>query len=196
MNFSEIKCMLNALKSKAELIDKRNGKNKQPLFSESLFIGPATHIGPCIDETLSIMKTLESTQDAHFSSTPCDKYLSPNLSQEKIQHLSEKLINQISAIQREIATQALRQKEKQTSRMTKNKLAVLQQDLKQHRIWRERLSQRLSNIREQLSQTHFPDNLDALNELASKTEERLTRCKQSQMNIEHQIHLLEKARNL
>ncbi len=195
MKFFEIKAMLNTLKSQAEVIDKRNGRNKQRLFNESLFFGSATQISPCIDQTLHIIKTLEKTQAADVSIAKCNKHQPSNLSHEKINHLSDKLISQIKAIQREIATQELRQKEKQTCRTSQNKLFLLQQDLAQHHIWQNRLNQRLNNIREQINQAEFTDNHDSLVQLAYKTENRLARCQQSQMRIEHQILLLEKARN-
>ncbi len=178
MPFKQIKEQINILYTQAEQLDKRLGERSKPLFNFSLFPCLSRLLTPCVNEAKKNLAQLENDKS--------------ELTEQQIEHLCNRLINQISAIQRELATADVRHKEKKFSHAPSTIISDLYQKLAQHQEWERRLQNMLYLAESNLAQCQKITDKQALQQHLVSTENRLYRCQQARQKIEIQIQQLER----
>lgn len=88
MDLSNLKAQLQTLANQAADIDRRRGESAKPLFDERLFTCLSRLLTPCVMEAQAVVTTLEREHSAG------------KLSGLRAEHLCEKLLNQIGALQK------------------------------------------------------------------------------------------------
>ena len=142
--FGQLSSLLEQLEQEATLLDNQRGEHHQALFDPKLFRCQSKLLTPY-------------TYEAHET---LDKILceqsSGSLSPDQAEFLSEKLLCQISAIKRELATTALRKSESTGKSFSQRNLNELYQSLAQHQQWEQRLKTLVKNKeQEHLSLIHI-----------------------------------------
>ncbi len=177
---AKLQQQLNALAQQAESVDKQRGESYRPLFDQSLFRCLSRYLSPCVNESLELLKTLQN-----------EKQLG-RLSSNHAEYLCGKLINQVAAIQREIATITIRRNEKLSANKPSVEIHQLYQNLAQHQNWQRQLEQKIRDAEQKLELNPTASNHREIKQYILTTEKRLDRCKDSTKKIEKQI--LEKER--
>lgn len=155
-------------------IDQKRGKHHLPLFDERLFYCKARLLEPCVEEAQNTLQSILREQQAS------------SLTTERAEYLTERLVDQIAAIQREISTTQIRRNEPKHHNYTQKPINDLYQNLAQHQEWERRLMEMVQAKEQALSHAAPLHHQAALNELVA-TELRLKRCKESKLRIEKQI---------
>ncbi|MFD2180139.1 primosomal replication protein PriC [Veronia pacifica] len=177
---SPIKQQLEQMAKHAADIDRKRGEGRRPLFDERLFKCRSKLLTACVNETQSIISTLEKEQQ------------SGKLSAARADHLCETLLNQVSALQREMATLGIREKEKHYAPKTSVSISQLYQDLAQHQGWERRLEDMVRDSETQLSQCDTLKEQQACQKKLLALEKRLSRCREAKARIEGRISFREK----
>ncbi|PKF51014.1 primosomal replication protein PriC [Enterovibrio nigricans] len=180
MDLTQLKSELQSLATKAADIDRRRGEGAKPLFDERLFTCLSRLLSPCVTEARSVVDTLEREKE------------SGRLSSLRAAHLCEKLVNQISALQREVATVSVRAKEKTYAPKMRSSISQLYQDLAQHQEWERRLSDMVRDAESKLGHCGSLSEQQAAQKLLLTTEKRLLRCREAKQKIESRISFREK----
>ena len=178
-DFSRLNNLLEQLKQNAAQLDRRRGEHHQPLFDEVLFHCHGKLLTPCVQEAQSTLTTILREQDAG------------KLTQPRAEYLTERLLAQISAIQRELSTQAIRKSEPKHSSYYRKPISDLYHDLAQHQEWERRLMEMVRDKQYAL------DSAPAFQKQVAQTalltvEQRLKRCQDAKAKIEKQITYREK----
>lgn len=180
MKLNLIKTQLDILCNQAQQIDQSRGENSKPLFDQKLFSCQTRLLLPCAREAQKILETLEQEQK------------NGHLSAERAEHLCEKLLNQISALKREMATLSIRQQEKRFSSKPNISINQLYQNLAQHQEWERRLENMVFDAQSQIDSSTDPIQRQALQQHMIASENRLARCRKAKYEIEMKITHLEK----
>ncbi len=180
MQFNQIKQKLDALLFQAEQLDKKRGESRKPLFDIRLFSCLSHLLSPCVKEAKKTWETVEKEQKQG------------RLTEAHASHLCEKLINQVSAIQRELATVAIRSKEKRFSFKPSLSKEQLHQKLIQHQEWEKQLKNMVLIAEKNFIQCQKITDRHVLQQHLLATEQRLIRCQKAKSQIEKQIQTLEK----
>ncbi|AUW37792.1 prepilin peptidase [Grimontia hollisae] len=180
MDLTSLKVQLQALANSAADIDRKRGESANPLFDERLFSCLARLLTPCVIEAKSVVDTIEREQ------------ANGRLTAMRAEYLCEKLLNQLGALQREIATQSLRQQEKAMAPKYGASISQLYQDLAQHQGWERRLSDMIRDAEARLDTcSSFIEQQQAQKQLLV-LEKRLARCKEARQKIEKRISFRER----
>lgn len=165
---------LDQLAMQAAQIDRRRKEHHQPLFDETLFHCKARLLVPCVKETQSTLETIIREQD------------SGRLTSLRAEYLTERLFAQVSALQRELATQPIRKNEPKHYSHYQRPINVLYQELAQHQDWERRL---MEMVRDKLAEleTASPFAQQNAQQALLSTEQRLERCRAAKLKIEKQI---------
>lgn len=178
-NYTTIEIMLEQLSKTAIDIDRRRGRQHFPLFDERLFGCRSHFLIPCINETKATLKSIQREEKADM------------LTAERAEYLTQMLVAQIEAIQREIATQRIRSNEPK-SKGSKRSIHEMYQDLAQHKEWEIRLIQMIQDQEYALQQTDsFGEQQEQQKKLLA-TEKRLERCRHAMLVLEKKITYREK----
>ncbi|WP_407330901.1 primosomal replication protein PriC [Enterovibrio sp. 27052020O] len=180
MDLTPLKAQLNTLTNQAAEIDKRRGENSKPLFDERLFHCHSRLLTPCVEEAKSVVDSLEQEQS------------SGRLSPQSAEHLCEKLLNQISALQREIATVSIRQKERSFAPKLGMSTRQLYHELAQHQNWERRLADMVRHAEADIAQRHTTAEDQQAQKNLLAVQNRLARCRESKKKIEARIAFREK----
>ncbi len=183
MSLTHLKDALHNMSIQAQAIDKRRGESLKPLFDDRLFSCLSRFLCPCIQEAKNLIEQFEKEQK------------SGRLSSIRASHLCEKLLNQVSALQREMATLSIREKEKRFSFKQTPPLYLLYQDLTQHQNWERRLEEKVRQI-----EAIFPYQTTQKNQIEIQkhlivTKERLSRCRKAKQKIESNIAFIQKKKS-
>lgn len=173
--FGRIKIVLNDLANTAKKLDAQRGVQSRTLFDDKLFRCRSRLLSPCVQEAFATYKTILSKNE---SSNNGKEALTPR----QAEYLTQQLIDQISAISREISTN-LRSENESTQRQS---LKTLQHNLIQHQEWEHRLKILVDEKQNIVSVTTI-DNKHAAVTALNTAKDRLTRCHQSKKEIEEQI---------
>ncbi|MDG3087677.1 primosomal replication protein [Vibrio hannami] len=179
VSFLQLTNLLEQLTLQAEQLDGKRGEHHHPLFDDRLFSTRSMLLTPYVDETRNLVVTLINEKD------------SGQLTPEHAEYLTDKLLDQISAIQLELNTQELRKSEAKPRGYYKKPICLLYQDLAQHQEWERRLKELVrakEKEAEQAPPTLKPQALKAL----INAEKRLERCIAAKANIEKQIYKRER----
>ncbi|MFG0772921.1 primosomal replication protein [Vibrio plantisponsor] len=178
-DLSRLNLIIEELKSTAALIDRTRGEHYRPLFDDTLFHCHGKLLTPCVIETESTLNAILREQKAG------------KLTQPRAEYLTERLLAQIGAIQREMSTQAIRKKEPKHYRDTRKPISDLYQDLAQHQDWERRLMLLVQDKQMAVEGTFGADKTSAQQALLA-AEQRLKRCQEAKTKIEKQITFREK----
>ncbi|PMH76439.1 primosomal replication protein [Vibrio cyclitrophicus] len=177
--FSKLKNVIDTLIGHCSQVDKSRGAYHQALFDRTLFKSRAFILLPYALEAQTTYHTVLREQATN------------QLTASRANYLTEKLTNQIAAIQRELANHDLRLDRK--SKSGKN-LNDLYNELAQHQDWQKRLVDlvRVRKLAFDSAHRHSKKKADEAWQLAK---ERLERCEDSMKNIERLINLENPKRN-
>ncbi|MGF1687662.1 primosomal replication protein [Photobacterium japonica] len=174
-DLSRLEQIVSQLAQQATQVDKQRGVGRRPLFDEQLFHCRSKQLMPCIHEIRHEIEALRSEQDAG------------RLLPARTRHVCERIVAQIQAVQRELATLDIRKNEPKPQRSWRKPLHELYQELAQHQEWERRLEdmvrdkhQLLPRCTTQQEQLHTQREIVAL-------EARLTRCTAARVKIEVSI---------
>ncbi|MGF1682563.1 primosomal replication protein PriC [Photobacterium minamisatsumaniensis] len=160
--------------------DRQRGEAYRPLFDEQLFLCRSKLLTPCINEIRSEISALRNEQRAG------------RLLPSRTQHICEKIVAQIQAIQRELATQQIRKNEPKRGRGWRKPIHELHQDLAQHREWERRLSAMRRDKESMLNRCSTLAEQQTLQKEVLALEGRLTRCQTALAKLEKDINQRER----
>ncbi|MEZ8019321.1 primosomal replication protein [Vibrio splendidus] len=177
--FSKLKSVIDTLVGHCSQVDKARGAYHQALFDRTLFKSRAFILLPYALEAQTTYHTVLREQATN------------QLTASRANYLTEKLTNQIAAIQRELANHDLRLDRKSKSEKSLNDLY---NELAQHQDWQKRLIDlvRVRKLAFDSAPRHSKKKADEAWQLAK---ERLERCEDSMKNIERLINLENPKRN-
>lgn len=170
----QLNSTLEQLARQAADLDRSRGEHHQALFDERLFHGSARLLVPCVKEAQATLDTLIREQD------------NGKLTALRAEYLSERLLAQITALQRELATQAIRKKEPKHHSHFQKPINVLYQELAQHQDWERRLMEMVRDKQFALNSAP-PFAKQQAQQALLATEQRLERCRAAKVKLEKQI---------
>ncbi|MDR9828790.1 primosomal replication protein [Vibrio sp. FNV 38] len=179
VELSKINTLLDQLAAQAATVDHQRGEHHLPLFDEQLFQSRSRLLVPCVKESQSVADSIGREQD------------SGRLTKARAEYLTERLISQIGAIQRELSTVKIRSKEPKHYSHFRKPINVLYQELAQHQEWERRLSEMVLQKQHALNSAPAFYQQQAQQALLT-AEQRLERCKTAKLKIENQITYREK----
>ncbi|MCL9782328.1 primosomal replication protein [Vibrio sp. S4M6] len=179
MQLQDIKITLDNLLKQAAVVDRQRGEHHQALFDSRLFHSKSRLLVPCVEEAKATLDSLMREQAAE------------KLTAQRAEFLTERLVAQIQAIQRELSTQSIRRDEPKHYHHFRKSINQLYQELAQHQEWERRLKDMVRAEELALSQASFHQQSQAQQKLI-KTEQRLKRCQESKLKLEKQITFREK----
>ncbi|MDK9736593.1 primosomal replication protein [Vibrio sp. D404a] len=171
--FNQLAKILETLIGHCQQVDGARGAYHQPLFDSTLFKSRAKVLMPYALETQSNYKRILS------------ELANGQLSAARASHLTEKLTNQIAAIQRELANYDLRDDRQLNQTSSTNQLYNA---LSQHQDWQRRLSSLVQQKRTALDSAPAYQKEQA-EKAWQLTTERLERCEESMKKIQRQLDL-------
>lgn len=172
--FNDIADKLDGLSKQAAQRDRIKGEHHQALFDEHLFKCRARLLVPCVTETKSTYQSIMREQQAK------------RLTQLRAEHLTQLLLAQLEAIQRELATQNIRHNEIKHRSYYRKPISELYQDLSQHQEWEMRLRDSVLQKNNQVNSCSSFERAQTQKELLV-VEQRLERCQAAKLKIEKQI---------
>lgn len=172
--FSQLSPLLEQLEQDAAQLDFNRGEHHGPLFDKKLFHCQSKLLAPCVYEAHETLDKILNEQ------------LSGSLTTEQAEFLAERLLCQVSAIKRELATQSLRVSEPTGRSFSQRSLNDLYQSLAQHQEWEQRLKALVQNKESEHKYAEPRDKSLAAQTLQS-ARRRLQRCQQAKIKIEKQI---------
>jgi len=173
-DFSGLIQHLEKMSQQAANLDRRRGEHHQPLFDERLFHCRARLLLPCVEEAKATYQSIEREQ------------ASGRLTATRAEYLSEQLLAQMAAIQREISTVTVRSNEIKHSSHFRKPINQLYQELAQHNEWERRLKEMVLEKQRELDKAPAFLQQEAQKALMT-TEQRLLRCQQAKHKLENQI---------
>lgn len=173
-SFSELKQKLEQMKFDAAHLDRQRGEHHLPLFDSSLFTCRSRFLTPCVEEATATFSAIEREQQQKL------------LTAQRAEYLTERLLAQISAIQRELSTSHFRKDEPKHSSYYRKPISQLYQELSQHKEWERRLMDMVLDKHKALEQAAGFNRSNAQRAVL-QTEQRLERCRQAIIKIEKQI---------
>ncbi|KLV09213.1 prepilin peptidase [Photobacterium aquae] len=174
-DLQRLEALVADLSAQATLVDKTRGEAARPLFDEHLFRSRSKLLAPCVNEIRNEIQALNREQ------------LTGHLLASRTQHVCEKIVAQIQAIQRELATQQIRKNEPKPRQGWRKPVQQLYQDLAQHQEWERRLADTLRDKEMLLSRTTSPSERQQLQQAVLAYEGRLNRCRAALVKIEKAI---------
>ncbi|WP_070963019.1 primosomal replication protein PriC [Vibrio sonorensis] len=179
MNLEALSQTIDKLSEDAAHLDRQRGEHHQPLFDQQLFHCKAKLIVPCVSELRSTYHSIVREKE------------SGKLTSLRAEFLTERLLAQLTAIQRELATVTIRKKEPKHYTHFRKPINELYQELAQHQEWERRLKDMVKEKEFALSSAPPFQQANAQKALIA-TEQRLKRCQQAKLNIEKKITFREK----
>ncbi|AJR07892.1 prepilin peptidase [Photobacterium gaetbulicola] len=180
LDFQRLEDLATQLADEAANTDSKRGEAQRPLFDEQLFHCRSKLLVPCVEE---IREEILALSREHSQG---------KLNPSRTQHICERIVSQIQAVQRELATQQIRKNEPQRTRSRRKPIYELKQDLAQHQVWAKRLANMQRHKERALSQCRSADEQQVLQNEAATLAERLRRCKIALAKIEKQISMRER----
>ncbi|MBY3787195.1 primosomal replication protein [Photobacterium carnosum] len=180
IDLSRLKTLIEQLQHQAEEADRLRGEAQRPLFDQQLFRHRSKLLAPCVTEIAQELATLQKEQQAG------------RLLPERTQHLCEKLIAQINAIQRELATQHIRKNEPKQAAKWQRSINDVYQDLNKHKDWERRLKLMLREKESLLSRCSSQFEQQQSQKEILALEGRISRCQAALITLENEINRRER----
>ncbi|MGF1759402.1 primosomal replication protein [Photobacterium sagamiensis] len=174
-DLARLEAIIVQLTTEAAQIDRRRGEASRPLFDEQLFRCRSKLLTPCVDEIHSEITALRKERQAG------------KLQASRTQHICEKVIAQIQAVQRELATLKIRKNEPKRPGSWRRPINELYQDLSQHKDWERRLATMLRDKELLFSHCSTIAEQQKLQKEILALEGRLSRCRTAMVKIEKSI---------
>jgi len=171
---NQLQSTLEQLAVNAAALDRDRGEHHQPLFDERLFQSRSKLLVPCVKETQSTLESIIREEQAG------------KLTAMRAEYLTERLLAQIAAIQRELATTRIRKQEPKHKSYFQKPINELYQHLAQHQEWERRLMEMVRD-KELALQYAPPFQQQAAQQALIATEQRLKRCQEAKLKVEKQI---------
>lgn len=175
IDLSRLQLIVDQLKQQAAEADRLRGEAQRPLFDQQLFKNRSKLLSPCVTELAQELANLRKEQQAN------------KLIPERTQHICEKLIAQIHAIQRELATKKIRKSEPKQYTQWQRPLNDTYQDLNQHKDWERRLKSMLRDKELLLSRCNSMFEQQQLQKEILALEGRINRCQAALKKLETEI---------
>lgn len=172
--------ILEQLAVEAAKIDRQRGEASRPLFDEQLFFCRSKLLTPCVNEVRSEISALQREHKAG------------KLLPTRTQHICEKVVAQIQAIQRELATQQIRRREPKPQYKRRRPIHQLYQDLAQHQDWERRLAAMQRDKEALIGQCSTLAAQQKQQKEVLALEGRLSRCRTALAKIEQEISARER----
>ncbi|WP_408900314.1 primosomal replication protein PriC [Photobacterium piscicola] len=180
IDLSRLQTLIEQLQHQAEEADRLRGEAQRPLFDQQLFRHRSKLLTPCVVEITQELATLQKEQQAG------------KLLPERTQHMCEKLIAQINAIQRELATQHIRKNEPQQAAKWQRSINDVYQDLNKHRDWERRLKAMLRDKESLLNRCGSQLEQQQAQKEILALEGRISRCQAALITLENEINRRER----
>jgi primosomal replication protein N'' len=181
MDLSHLQSVIESLEKQAMALDEQRGEHHAPLFDPILFHCKAHSLVPCVSELKETYCEIIKTQKQG------------RLTPEQATYLTERLMNQLVAIQREFSTSALRRTETHHSVRSGVSLNALYQELAQHQDWERQLQNMIFDQSAQLESNELSFTQKSLCQRKLLTlEQRLSRCQQAKQQLENKISAKER----
>ncbi|OAN18536.1 prepilin peptidase [Photobacterium jeanii] len=174
-DLSKLKSLVSQLQLEAAKVDRQRGEAYRPLFDEQLFLCRSKLLTPCVDEISHEISALEREQKAG------------KLQVARTAHMCEKIVAQVQAVQRELATQQVRQREPRRADNYRRPIHELYQDLAKHQDWERRLKATTQDKTLMLNHCQSLAEQQKLQQEITAFEGRIQRCKAAIAKIEKQI---------
>ncbi|HDM8224134.1 TPA: primosomal replication protein [Vibrio campbellii] len=179
MNIKQLSESLNQMSNQAAMLDRQRGEHHVPLFDERLFHCRSRFLTPCVKEANATLDAIIREQNEG------------KLTALRAEYLTERLVAQITAIQREISTTKIRKGEIKHSSHFRKPINVMYQELAQHQEWARRLREMV--LEKQIAVEMAPSFARAeAQKVLLTTEQRLERCEAALLKLENQITHREK----
>lgn len=175
---NKLKSYLEQLLNDAKQLDERPFTNNKALFDRVLFKCGSRKLTPYVKEAFLTYTAIQQTQEQNL-----DKI-------EQIEHLTTRLLNQISALKREIATHQLRCGQQTSCNNTTATLSELYSQLAQHNEWERRLIEMVCT-KDASWRAASGKNKSQAKQTLVVVEQRLARCQKSKKAIKMDIQLIE-----
>ncbi|BCN24627.1 primosomal replication protein [Vibrio alfacsensis] len=179
MNIKQLSDNLEHMSKQAAMLDRQRGEHHVSLFDERLFHCRSRLLVPCVKEASATLDAIIREQKEN------------KLTALRAEYLTERLVAQISAIQREISTTKIRKGEIKHSSHFRKPINVLYQELAQHQEWARRLREMVLDKQRSLDSSPSFARAEAQKVLLA-TEQRLARCEAALLKLENQITYREK----
>ena len=179
MNIKQLSESLEQMSNQAAALDRQRGEHHVPLFDERLFHCRSRLLVPCVKEATATLDSILREQKEE------------KLTALRAEYLTERLVAQITAIQREISTTKIRKGEIKHSSHFRKPINVLYQELAQHQEWARRLREMVSEKERAVEMAPSFARAEAQKVLLA-TEQRLQRCEAALLKLENQITHREK----
>lgn len=161
---SQIEYRLKQFSIQAATLDAQRGAQRHILFDEKLFTCRARLLVPFVNEADKTFKALIREQESN------------QLSPQRALYLTQTLMDQISAISKELAANAINYQA--------NVVNTLHQDLLQHIDWEKRL---IELVKENQLACVESNNKQLAEHKLKAAKDRLKRCQESKSSIEKKI---------
>ncbi|CAH1540826.1 Primosomal replication protein N prime prime [Vibrio rotiferianus] len=179
MNIKQLSESLEQMSNQAAALDRQRGEHHVPLFDERLFHCRSRLLVPCVKEATATLDSIVREQKEK------------KLTALRAEYLTERLVAQITAIQREISTTKIRKGEIKHSSHFRKPINVLYQELAQHQEWARRLREMVLEKERTVEIAPSFARAEAQKVLLA-TEQRLQRCEAALLKLENQITHREK----
>ncbi|KJG58713.1 prepilin peptidase [Photobacterium kishitanii] len=180
IDLSRLQTLIEQLQHQAAETDRVRGEAQRPLFDQQLFRHRSKLLTPCVTEIAQELATLQKEQQAG------------RLLPERTQHVCEKLIAQIHAVQREFATQQIRKNEPKQAVSKRRSINEIYQDLNQHRDWERRLKSMLRDKETLLNRCGSQFEQQQSQKEVLVLEGRISRCQTAIVKLEEEINRRER----
>ncbi|WP_038178596.1 primosomal replication protein PriC [Vibrio rhizosphaerae] len=175
IDLSRLHDLIFSLEPQVTQLDEQRGEQQYPLFDPQLFRCKSQLLGPCLSELKNTYREIVQSHEHQRLTTTQATYL------------TEKLLNQLNAIQRELATAELRKKESH-GLPRETSVSALYQELAQHQDWERRLQEMIFEQEQQLeAKPMTPTEKKSCQQAILALEQRLIRCQKSRQRIENKI---------
>lgn len=179
-DLQRLETLIDQLGKDAAQLDRTRGESERPLFDEHLFHCRSKLLTPCVNELRDEIRALRMERRTG------------RLEAARTQYVCEKLVSQIQAIQRELATQQIRKNEPKRTSGWRKPIHQLYQDLAQHQDWERRLAAMLRDKEHLLNRRTSLTERQTLQQEVLALGGRLTRCRAALRKIEKDISLQER----
>ncbi|SMY14985.1 MULTISPECIES: primosomal replication protein [Photobacterium] len=180
IDLSRLHSLVEQLQHQAAETDRIRGEASRPLFDQQLFRYRSKLLAPCVAEIAQELAILQKEQQTG------------KLLPERTQHVCEKLVAQIHAVQREFATQHIRKNEPKQAIRKQRSINQLYQDLNQHRDWERRLKSMLRDKESLVNRCGSQFEQQQLQKEVLALEGRINRCQAALIKLEDEINRRER----
>ncbi|MCD9500740.1 prepilin peptidase [Photobacterium phosphoreum] len=180
IDLSRLQELIEQLQHQAAETDRIRGEAQRPLFDQQLFRNHSKLLTPCVAEVAQELAALQKEQQAG------------KLLPERTQHVCEKLIAQIHAIQREFATQKIRKNEPKQAVRWQRSINDIYQDLNKHKEWERRLKSMLHDKEAIFNRCNSQFEQQQAQKEILALEGRINRCQAALIQLENEINRRER----